>query len=99
MKFASIILSILLLSGCSGYNSTFPCCSGDEKNPLNRQTERAWWQADTAAVTTNSPWNKFVKTEKSVDESPKLFPDGWKPRADKEKQLDTLKPKKVSEVY
>ena len=76
------LLSTLLfiLAGCVG--------NAEPNNPLNRETEKVWWQTDTAQMKdSENPWLKFIPQRKQVDtsdpwnsfEQPALFPEGWKP--------------------
>ena len=75
----SLLVAMMLLVGCVGSDRTV--------NPMRRCTAKLWWQASTAGVTSNNPWNKFVRTYPSEDTSdpwanfqqPKLFPDDFVP--------------------
>lgn len=99
-----LLVALLTLVSCVG--------SPEPRNPLKRTTERAWWQASTAGVTSNNPWNKFVPKEKGEDisdpwanfQEPELFPEGFAVRnVKKNKQpLDRASERRIipsREVY
>jgi len=79
-----LLVAVLFLAGCVG--SSIP------HNPMNRCTEKLWWQATTAGVTSNNPWNKFVRTYEPADpldpwanfQEPELFPRDFRSATQKE---------------
>jgi hypothetical protein len=79
MKRIALAVVLALMIGCVG--------SSTPHNPMTRNSEAAWWQADTAAITSNNPWEIYVRPNPllvdddpwSSYEAPPLFPDGWEP--------------------
>ena len=78
MRRSIALLFLALMVGCVG--------SAEPVNPLNRETERAWWQEDTAGVPADkNPFNAFVRAPTATDElnpwasfsEPELFTDEW----------------------
>lgn len=75
-----LIFSLLFLTACVG-NSV-------QTNPLKRSGKKLWWQTNTAAITSNNPWEKFVPQPRVNDDEdpwknfqePELFPEGWVPK-------------------
>jgi hypothetical protein len=45
----------------------YGCASSSPHNPLKRKAERLWWQADTASINSNSPWEKFLDAQRTED--------------------------------
>jgi len=87
----TLLVAAMFLVGCVG--------SSTPHNPMNRCGTELWWQASTAGVTSNNPWNKFVRTHQVEDTSdpwanfqePELFPEDFAP-ASKEKVEEALYP-------
>lgn len=98
MKKFLLVAGLLLLSGCIG---TF------NGNPYTtrRAATQPWWQASTAGVTSNNPWNKFIHTPEGLDTSdpwanfvePDLFPKNFAPRAQK-KNIQRLDERKMRSI-
>lgn len=89
------LVILLLLTGCIG--------SATPHNPLDRETKKAWWQADTATITSNNPWEVYVQPNKeenwddpwSTHESEPLFPKDFKGKVDEQIVRPTIKGKEI----
>jgi hypothetical protein len=85
-----ILLISLLITGCIG--------SDAPRNPMKAKGgPEPWWQADTASVTSNSPWEKFIRPKETQGTwpSPVIFPEDWKKRSTPLKPA----PRKASKLY
>ena len=84
MRQLMAMILVLFLVGCVG--------SSEPRNPIDRKgSEPLWWQADTAAITSNNPWEKFLpQPEATQPKWPEavIFPKDWKPVGATKKSVD-----------
>lgn len=88
MKRIALAVTLALMIGCVG---TTPA-----HNPISRNSKVVWWQADTAVITSNNPWEIYVRPNSllrsdgpwSDYKASSLFPESWKPAKVTTKQME-----------